>query len=216
MENGVEGVSRDVKGHGVGAGIQGHLTQIMVVVQVGENAPGGGIVLQVIQHPVHLVHLSLRVAVLHPHLIAVGLADGPGFIGPGIPDACGQRPDVVGLLLPDPQQLLHRAFQVHPPDGLDGKFLPQIIAVDQAETFDRMGGGAVLPPGADRQMGVPGAPGQNLLAVSQKDLVCFAHGASSSVTTPKATPSPTAVRVTGQTRLCRFSPFPRTSMYWGV
>ena len=107
VQNGVEGVAGDVERHGIGAGIQVHLVEVLEVVDVGENAAGGGIVLQVVQHPVHLVHVALGIVVLHAQLIAVGLADGAGLVGPGVPDFGVQVVDVVGLLLPDPQHFFH-------------------------------------------------------------------------------------------------------------
>ena len=57
-----------------------------VILEVGENTAGGGIVLKIVKHPVHLIHLSLPVDMLDAQLIAVGLADGAALIGPGIPD----------------------------------------------------------------------------------------------------------------------------------
>ena len=81
-----------------------------------------------------------------------------------------QVADVVGLLLPDPQQLVHRRLEVLPADGEDGKLLSQVIAVDHPEELDGVGGGPVLPPGADRPVGVPYPFGQNIFAVPDKNL----------------------------------------------
>ena len=196
VEDGVQGLPRDVKGHGVGAGVEGHLAQIVVVVQVGQNPPGGGVVLEIVEHPVHLVHVPLGVVVLHPQLVPIGLADGAGLIGPGIPDAAVQVVNVVGLLLPNPQQLIHSTFQVHPADGLDGKLLPEVVAVDQAEQLNGMGRGSILPPWADGQVRVPRTLGQDLPAVLLKKFIGFAHGFSSWVSWPKTWVSPAAVMVT--------------------
>ena len=152
-----------------------------MVIEVGHDPPGGRVVLQVIEHPVHLVEHPLGVLVLHPQLIAVGLADGAVFIGPGVPDMAVQVVDVVGLLLPDPQQLVHRALEGHLPDGLDGKLLPQVVAVDDTEFLHRVGGGAVLPPGAHLLIGVPHPMGQNILAILNKQFICVAQLGSSSL-----------------------------------
>ena len=57
-----------------------------MVVETGEDAAGGGVVLQVVQHPVHLVHLPFGILVLDGELIAIGLADGAVRIRPLIPD----------------------------------------------------------------------------------------------------------------------------------
>ena len=73
-----------------------------MVVETGEDAAGGGVVLQVIQHPVHLVKLPLGELVFDPQLIAVGLANGAGLVCPAVPDVAAQVVDVVGFLLPNP------------------------------------------------------------------------------------------------------------------
>ena len=131
--------------------------------------------LQVVEDPIHLVHLPLRVAVLYPQLIAVGLSDGPVRVCPLVPDAGAQVMDVVGFLLPDPEQLIHGGLPVGAPQGEDGKFPAQVVAVDDAEFFDGVGGRTVLPAGADGLVGVPDAAGQDIPAVLQKKLVSAAH-----------------------------------------
>ena len=80
------------------------------VVDIGEDAAAGGIVLQVIQHPIHLIHLPLGVLVLHRQLVAVGLADAATLIRPGVPDVGGKLVDVIAFFLPDPQKLIRTAF----------------------------------------------------------------------------------------------------------
>ena len=42
--------------------------------------------LEIVEHPVHLVKLPLGVAVLDSQLVAVGLADGAALVRPGVPD----------------------------------------------------------------------------------------------------------------------------------
>ena len=83
--------------------------------------------------------------------------------------------DVVGLFLPDPQQLVHSCFPVGPAEGQDGEFLLQIVPVDDAKFFDGVGGRAVLPVGTDVLVGVPNAVVQDLLNVLHKDLIGVAH-----------------------------------------
>ena len=75
-----------VEGHAVGARIQPHPAQIGMNIHIGHDPPAEGVVLKVVDHPVHLVKLSLGIAVLHPHLVAVGPSDRALLIGPGIPD----------------------------------------------------------------------------------------------------------------------------------
>ena len=181
VQDGVEGPARDIEGHGIGAGVQGHLVQVVVVVEIGQDTPGGRVMLQVVEHPVHLVELPLGVAVLHPQLVAVGLSDTAAPVGPGVPDVAVQIMDIVGFFLPDPQKLVHRAFERHAADGLDRELLPQVVAVDDAEALHGMGGGAILPPGAHLQIGIPNAVAQDLLAVLDEQLVCAAHVHSSRV-----------------------------------
>ena len=147
----------------------------MVIIQAGEDAAGGGVVLQIPQHLVHLVHVPLGIVVLHPQLIAVRLADGARLIRPGIPDVAVQVMDIVGLLLPDPQQLIHRRFQILLPHGDDRELLPQVIAVDHPTELHRVGGRAILPAGPDLPVRVPDAPAQDRSAILNKNLIGITH-----------------------------------------
>ena len=45
VEHGIEGPAADIEGHRPGAGVEGHLAQVVVVVEAGEDAPGGRVVL---------------------------------------------------------------------------------------------------------------------------------------------------------------------------
>ena len=45
VQDGVEHVAGDIERHGVGAGIEVHFVQILKIVDVGEDPPGGGVVL---------------------------------------------------------------------------------------------------------------------------------------------------------------------------
>ena len=86
-----------------------------------------------------------------------------------------QVADVVALFLPDPEELIHRRLPVGPAEGQDGELLLQIVAVDDAEFFDGVGGRAVLPVGTDVLIGVPNAVAQDLPNVLHKDLIGVAH-----------------------------------------
>ena len=114
---------------------------------------------------------------LHADLIAVGLADGAVLIRPAVPDVAPQVVDVVGLLLPDPQQLVDAGLEVRPADGEDGELRLQVVAVDDAEFLHRVGGGAVGPVGTHLLVGVPHAVLQNVPAVLFEYLVSVAHSA---------------------------------------
>ena len=130
---------------------------------------------EVIEHAVDLIEHALLVLVLDAKLIAVGLADGTGFVRPGIPDVGGEVVDVVGFFLPDPEELVHCAFEVCAAQREDGKLLLQIVAVDKAKFFDRVGGGAVLPVGTDGEVVVAHAVLENVEAVGAEDLIGIAH-----------------------------------------
>ena len=71
-------------------------------IHVGDDPPAVRVVLQVVQHPVHLVELAFGVLVPDPHLVTVRFTDGTVFIGPTVPYVAVQVPDIVGLLLPYP------------------------------------------------------------------------------------------------------------------
>ena len=175
VEDGVELVAADVEGHGIGAGVERHLAQIGKGVDVGHDAAGGGVVLEIPEHLVHLVHVPLGIVVLHAQLIAVSLADGAVLVRPGVPDPGAQVVHVVALLLPDPQQLVDGGLPVGAPQGQDREFLGQIVAVHNAEFLDGMGRRAVLPAGSHLPIGVPDAVRQNIPAVLNEDLIGFAH-----------------------------------------
>ena len=131
--------------------------------------------LQIPQNLVHLVHVPLRVVVLHPQLVTVGLADGAVLIRPGVPHVAVQVMDIVGLLLPDPEELVHRRLEVLSADSDDGKLLFQVIAVNHPKELDGVGGRPVLPLGAHRAVGVPHALGQNIFTVLNEYLIGVTH-----------------------------------------
>ena len=176
VQDGVEGMSGDVERHGVSAGVQGHLVEVLKVVDVGEDTAAGGVVLQVVQHAVYLIHLALGVLVLYCQLIAVGLADGAGLIRPAVPDVATQVVDIVGLLLPDPQQLVDAGLEVGAAQRQDGKLLTQVVAVDDTELFHGVGRRAVIPVGTHLLVSVPHPVLQDVAAILLEDLVCTAHG----------------------------------------
>ena len=78
---------------------------------------------EVIEHAVDLIEHTLLVLVLDAKLIAVGLADGTGFIRPGVPDVGGEVVDVVGLFLPDPEQLINSRLHIRLSKCYRRKFL---------------------------------------------------------------------------------------------
>ena len=128
--------------------------------------------LKVINHPVHLVKFALGVLVPDGQLITVSFADGAVFICPLIPDVAVEIVDIVGFLLPDPQQFVNTGFEICAPDGQNGKFPLQIITVDNAEFFYGMGRSAVVPAGTHLLVGIPDAVLQDITAVLLKNFIC--------------------------------------------
>ena len=72
-----------------------HFGEICKIIDVGEDPAAGWVVLQVIKHPIHLIHVPFGIVVLHAQLIAVGLTDGAGFVRPLIPDFGIEVMDIV-------------------------------------------------------------------------------------------------------------------------
>ena len=132
--------------------------------------------LQIPQNFIHLIHVALRVVVLHAELIAVGLADGAVFIRPRVPHAGAQIVDVVALELPYPQQLVYCGLPVGAAESEYGELLGQVIAVYYSEFFYRVRALAVVPLRAYRAVGVPYAVIKDIAAVLDEYFVCSAHG----------------------------------------
>lgn len=66
VQNAVQNIPRHIEGHGVGAGLKGHVLQVMVVEKVGDHPPGGGAVLQGMEDPVHLIHPPFGKVIFYP------------------------------------------------------------------------------------------------------------------------------------------------------
>ena len=175
IEYGVEGVSADVEGHGVRAGIQRHFAQVCVVIDIGHYAARGGVVLKIPNYLIDLIHIALGIVVLNAELIAVGLADGAVFVRPGIPDARAQLVYIVALCLPYPQKLVDSRLPERSAYRQYGKLLGKIVAVHDAEFFHRVRRSAVGPSRAHLKLGIPHAVSKYILAVCYKYLVSSAH-----------------------------------------
>lgn len=104
---------------------------------------------EIVQDTVHLVEVALLVVRLLRDLIPVRLADRTRFIGPLIPDMGIEVVDVVGLLLVDPQDLVHRGLESGAAQRQRRELLAQVVAVGDTEVLDGVGRGAVLPNRAD-------------------------------------------------------------------
>ena len=149
--------------------------QILKGVDIGHDAAGCRIVLQIKQDTVHLVKHTFLILVLHAQLVTVGLTNGAVFLGPLVPNMAAQITDTVGLLLPDPQQFIQGGLPVGAAQGHQRKFFLQIIAVDHTEFLYGMGRSTILPMGADLQIGVIKAILQNVFTSLDIQLVSSAH-----------------------------------------
>ena len=150
--------------------------QVLKVVDVRQYPARGGVVLQIVEHPVHLVELALGVLVLHAQLVAVGLAYGARLVRPLVPDVAAQVLYVVGLLLPDPEQLVNGALPIGAAYRENGELPAQVVAVHDAEFLDRVRGRAVvLPARTDLLLRVPKAVFEDVPAVFYEDFVGVAH-----------------------------------------
>ena len=144
-------------------------------VEISQDATTEGVVLQVEKDTIDLIHHAFAVLMLDAHLVAIGFTNGTSFVGPFVPDVAFQVVDVIGLLLPDPENLVHGGLDGGASQGESWKFLGEVIAVDDAELFDSISGRAVFPVRANFFALSVGAVLQNVLAHVNENLVCFTH-----------------------------------------
>ena len=76
-------------------------------INIGHDPSAVRIVLKIKKNYVYLIHHSLFILMLHTQLITVGFSDGTVLIGPAVPDMAVKIMDIVGFLLPDPEDLIH-------------------------------------------------------------------------------------------------------------
>ena len=76
-------------------------------INIGHNSSAERIIFQIIDHSVYLIHHSFFILMFHTQLIAVGFSDGAVLICPAVPDMAVKVMDIVGFLLPDPEDLIH-------------------------------------------------------------------------------------------------------------
>ena len=134
-----------IEGHAISAGIQIHLVQILMYIQIRHDPAAVWMILKVIDHPVDLVKHPLLICMLHSHLVTVCFPDRTLFVRPAVPDMALQVMDVVGLPLPDPQHLVRTALDRRPSKRQRREFLRQIVTVHYAEPFDRICHAPVFP-----------------------------------------------------------------------
>ena len=166
---------RNVIGHAVRARIQVHFGQVAKHVRVGHDAAAVRRMLKVVQHAVHLVEIALGIMALLANLIPIGLADGAGLVGPLVPNMAVEVMNVIGLLLIDPQDLVHRRLKRRAAQGKRGELLAQVVACRNAKVFNGIGRGAILPHRTDLLPLGGGAMVQNIAAHGYKLLISLAH-----------------------------------------
>ena len=152
-----------------------HLGQIAEHVRVGHNAATIRRVLKVVQYTVHLIEVALGIMTLLSNLIPVGFTDRTGLVGPLVPDMAIEVMHVIGLLLIDPQNLVHGRLKRRATQGERGELLAQIVARRDTEVFNGIGRGAVLPHRTDLLALGSGSMVQDIAAHGYKLLISFAH-----------------------------------------
>ena len=90
---------------------------------------GKRVVLQIPQHLIHLIHVALRVVVLHAELVAVGLADGQFSSAHASHTRVRRSWTLLLFELPYPQQLIYRGLPIGAAEREYGELLGQVIAV---------------------------------------------------------------------------------------
>ena len=148
-----------------------------MVVNIGQNPSALGVVLKVIENPVNLVKLPFLVLVLHAQLVAVGLAYGSVLIRPAVPHVGSQLTYSVGLLLPNPEQLVNCALEEGLPDSDYGKLIPEVVSVHNTELLDCVSRCSVFPMRAHLKVSVRETVCEDVLDVLYKNAVCFTHDA---------------------------------------
>ena len=123
--------------------------KILMYINISHNTTAIRIILKIIKNPVNLIHHSFPVLMFHTQLITICLTDRTIFICPAIPDMAVKIMDVIRFLLPDPQNLIHGAFQCCFTKCQCRKFFPEVITIDHTKFLDGICRSAILPYRAD-------------------------------------------------------------------
>ena len=149
--------------------------QIIEIVDVRENPPGMGIVLQIEKDAIDLIEFAFWVNGLFRELISVGFANLTGFVGPGVPNVGTKIMDVVRFFLPNPKQFVQTIFEIGFPNRQNGQFLLKVVLVDDAEFLNGVSRGSVFPVGPNRIIGIPDSVLKDILDVLLEDFICGGH-----------------------------------------
>ena len=123
--------------------------KILVYINIRHDTTAVRIVLQIIDHTIHLIHHPFFVLMFHLHLITIGFSDRTILISPAVPDMTVQIINIIRLLLPDPEHLIHTALDPGSSKSQCREFLRQVIAVDHSEFLNGICRCSVLPSRAD-------------------------------------------------------------------
>ena len=81
----------------------------------------------------------------HTQLIAISFSNRAILVSPAIPDVTVKIMNIIGFLLPDPEDLIHGAFQRSFTKSKCREFLAQIVTVHNSETFNGISRGTIFP-----------------------------------------------------------------------
>ena len=85
--------------------------QILMNINIRHNPPAEGIIFQIVDNSVHLIHHAFFILMPDSQLIAIGFSYGTVLVRPFIPYMAVQVMDIIGFLLPYPENLVRRGFQ---------------------------------------------------------------------------------------------------------
>ena len=119
--------------------------KILMHVNICHNTTAIRIILQIINHAVYLIHHAFFILMLHLHLITISFSDRTILISPTVPDMTVQIINIIRLLLPDPEHLIHTALDPGSSKSQCRKFLRQVIAVDHSKFLNGICRCSVLP-----------------------------------------------------------------------
>ena len=157
------------------ARVEVHLGEVGKGVQIGHNTTAERILFEILEYAIHLVIIAVSIVRNLSNLITVSFANGARLISPRIPDVRVEVVNVVGLLLVNPQNLVHGALESGTAKRQRRKLLTQIVAIADAKLLDCVCGSTVFPGRANFLALGGGAVFNNVGAHINKNAICFAH-----------------------------------------
>ena len=164
-----------IKCHRVCTWIQVHLVKILMHINICHNSTAEWIVFQIIDNSVYLIHHAFFILMFHSKLISVCFTDRTIFICPAIPDMAVKIMDVIGFLLPDPENLIHSTLQRSTSKRHGRKFFSKVISVYHTKFLNCVGRCSVLPHRADLLSFCARTILQDILAHFYKYIICVTH-----------------------------------------